>query len=258
MKIISWNVNGIRAAVKKGFEAFVDKHQPDVLCVQETKAHPEQVDAMLPEYSHHFWNSAIRKGYSGVAVFSKIEPLSVQYGMASEKYDDEGRVLTLEFEKYFVVTVYTPNSKHDLTRVDYRYKEWDPLFLKFVRNLEKMKPVVFCGDLNVAHKPIDLKNDKANMTTATRPGNPGFTNKEREGFDNIVAADFVDTFRHFYPDKEAEYSWWSYRAAARDRNVGWRIDYVCVSKTLQENLKSAFILQEVLGSDHCPVGIELK
>ena len=258
MKIISWNVNGIRAVLNKGFLDFVKKHDPDVLCLQETKAHPEQVDAMLSEYKHHFWNSAERKGYSGVVIFSKHEPLSVQYGMGLEGYDDEGRVLTLEFANYYVVTVYTPNAKHDLSRLDYRYNEWDPLFLQFVADLEKNKPVIFCGDLNVAHKEIDIARPDANKTTEKKPGSPGFTDKERKGFDNIVSAGFIDTFRHFHPEKTGEYSWWSYRSAARERNVGWRIDYVCVSEELKTQLKEAFILQDVYGSDHCPVGIELK
>lgn len=258
MKILSWNVNGIRAAMKKGFLDFVKKHEPDVLCLQETKAHPEQVDIGLADYPHHFWNSAEKKGYSGVAVFSKIEPLSVQYGIGIDDYDAEGRVLSLEFENFFVVTVYTPNAKPDLARLDYRYNEWDPLFLKFVSDLEKKKPVVFCGDLNVAHKEIDIARPDANKTTATKPGSPGFTDKERTGFDRILEAGFIDTFRHLHPDKKDEYSWWSYRAAARERNVGWRIDYVCASPRLSERLEDAFILQDVHGSDHCPVGIQLK
>ncbi|MFT7616098.1 MAG: exodeoxyribonuclease-3 [Candidatus Woesearchaeota archaeon] len=249
MKIISWNVNGIRAAIKKGFVDFVTEHQPDVLCIQETKAQPEQVDIHLEGYESHVWNSAERKGYSGTLIFSKTKPLSVTKGIGHE-VDNEGRVITVEFEKFYVVTVYTPNSKDDLSRIPLRYNEWDPLFLKHCKELEKKKPVVFCGDLNVAHEEIDLKNFKPNR------GKHGFTNEERERFSDFISAGFIDTFRHMYPE-EQKYSWWSMMGGARSRNVGWRIDYVCVSSVLMPKVKESFILNEVLGSDHCPVGIIL-
>ena len=247
LKIISWNVNGIRAVLKKGFLDFVKKEKPDILCVQETKAHPEQVDIQLSDYKHHFWNSAEKKGYSGTAVFSKIQPLTVTYGFGINEHDNEGRVITLEFNDFFLVNVYTPNSKHELLRLDYR-QEWDKEFLKHMKTLEKLKPVIFCGDLNVAHKEIDLANPKANRF------NPGFTDEERAGFDNYIKADFIDTFREFNQEPE-EYSWWSYRFNARVRNVGWRIDYFCISNQLRKQLKDAFILQNVIGSDHCPTGM---
>ncbi|MAG61123.1 exodeoxyribonuclease III [archaeon] len=257
LKIISWNVNGIRAVLKKGFEKFVQTHDPDILCIQETKAHPHQVDEILDNYEHHYWNSAEKKGYSGTAVFSKIKPLKVQYGLGIEELDKEGRVISLEFENYFLVNVYTPNSQRGLTRLEYRHKTWDVEFLKFVKNLEKDKPVIFCGDLNVAHKEIDLKNFKTNKTTKTRPGNAGFTDQERESFDKIIKAGFIDTFRYLYPEK-IQYTWWSYMFNARKKDVGWRIDYFCISKSLKNNLKDALILNEVMGSDHCPVGIEVE
>ena len=250
MKLISWNVNGIRAVIKKGFYDFVKEHNPDILCLQEVKAMPEQVTVALPDYPYHIWNSAERKGYSGVAIFSKIKPLTVIKGIG-HPVDDEGRVITAEFEKYYVVTVYTPNSKDDLSRIPLRHEEWDPIFLKHCRELEKKKPVIFCGDLNVAHQPLDIKRDKPNE------GKKGYTLEEREGFTNFVEAGFVDTFRHLYPDEE-KYSWWSYMGGARSRNVGWRIDYVIVSPKLVSDVTDAFILNDVMGSDHCPVGIVLK
>jgi exodeoxyribonuclease-3 len=256
MKIISWNVNGIRAVLKKGFIDFVKEENPDILCIQEIKAHPEQVNLVLENHPHHYWNSAERKGYAGTAIFSKIKPLSISKGIGHE-IDNEGRVLTLEFEKFYLVTVYVPNAKHDLSRISLRHKEWDPKFLEYCKELENKKPVIFCGDLNVAHKEIDLKNDKANRTTETKPGNPGFTDKEREGFSNFIEHGFIDTFRHFYPEEE-KYSWWSYRAGVRERNIGWRIDYFLTSPSLIESVKEAFILNEIFGSDHCPVGIKLK
>lgn len=252
MKIVSWNVNGIRACLGKGFLDFVKRENPDVICVQETKAHPEQVEMDLENYEHHFWNSAERKGYSGVAVFSKVKPISVKYGMGL--LDEEGRVITLEFDDYFLVTVYTPNSKPDLARVDFRYNEWDKHFLEHVKSLDK--PVIFCGDLNVAHEEIDLKNPQSNKTTATRPGNAGFTDKEREGFSNFLDAGYVDTFRHLYPDK-VKYSWWSYRFSARAKGIGWRIDYLLVDLKLINRVKDSRILDEVTGSDHCPVELVL-
>ena len=252
MKIVSWNVNGIRACIGKGFLDFVKKENPDIICVQETKAHPEQVDMTLEDYPHHYWNSAERKGYSGVAVFSKVKPISVKYGIGL--LDEEGRVITLEFDDYFLVTVYTPNSKPDLARVDFRYNEWDKHFLEHVKSLDK--PVIFCGDLNVAHEEIDLKNPQSNKTTATRPGNAGFTDKEREGFSNFLDAGYVDTFRHLYPDK-VKYSWWSYRFSARAKGIGWRIDYFLVDLKLINRVKDSRILDEVTGSDHCPVELVL-
>ncbi|MCX6129837.1 MAG: exodeoxyribonuclease III [Proteobacteria bacterium] len=249
-KLISWNVNGLRAVIKKGFEAFVLEENPDIICLQEIKAMADQVDLVLPGYEA-YWNSAEKKGYSGTAVFTRIKPLQVSTGLGISKHDKEGRVLTLEFEKAYLVNVYTPNSQNDLRRLPYRSKEWDRDFLSYVKSLELSKPVIFCGDLNVAHKEIDLANPKGNV------GNAGFTPEERLGFDNIIAAGFVDTFRHFNQEPK-NYSWWSYRTAARERNVGWRIDYFCVSSQLTPYLKSAAILPHVLGSDHCPVRLEVK
>lgn len=252
--IYSWNVNGIRAVMNKGFFDFIKEYSPDILCLQETKAYEEQVKIDMEQfgYTNKYWNSADKKGYSGVAVFSKIEPLSVEYGIEGlELSNTEGRVITCEFENYFVVTVYTPNAKDDLSRIPLRYEEWDPAFLRHCKQLEMKKPVIFCGDLNVAHESIDIKNDKANV------GKKGFTYEEREGFSNFVEAGFLDTFRTLYPEEE-KYSWWTYMGGARSRNVGWRIDYVCISKSLEEKLKDAKIHNEVMGSDHCPVSIELK
>jgi len=251
MKIISWNVNGIRAVIrKKNFFEFVSEQEPDIVCIQETKAHPDQVDMQLAEYPHHFWNAAEKKGYSGVAVFSKHEPKSVLYDIGIEKHDQEGRVLTLEFETFYLVTVYTPNSKRGLERLEYRQKEWDKDFLKFIKKLEKKKPVMFCGDLNVAHKEIDLARPKDNKRNA------GFTEEDRDGIDNIIKAGYIDSFREFEKG-EGHYTWWSNFNKARDRNIGWRIDYFCVSSKLRKNLKKAFILPKVMGSDHCPVGVEM-
>jgi len=250
LKLISWNVNGIRAAIKKGFMDYVAEESPDILCLQEIKAMHEQVDTEFPADYHAFWHSAVKKGYSGTAIFSRREPVDVLYGLGIEKHDQEGRVITLQFDDYYLVNVYTPNSKDELQRLDYRTQEWDVEFLKHVKTLEKKKPVIFCGDLNVAHKEIDLANPKTNRRNA------GFTDEERAGFDNIVDAGFIDTFREF--DKGPKnYTWWSYRAAARDRNVGWRIDYFCVSPSLRDRLEHAFIRPDVMGSDHCPVGILL-
>lgn len=250
MKLISWNVNGIRAAIKKGFLDYVKDENPDVIGLQEIKALKEQVDLELPGY-HLFWNSADRKGYSGTALFTKTEPLSHYVGIGMKEHDSEGRVVTLEFPGYYLVNVYTPNSKRELERLEYRM-EWDRQFLNFVKNLEKKKPVIFCGDLNVAHKEIDLAHPDANRRNA------GFTDEERHGFDNIVAAGFIDTFRHFYPEKRDQYTWWSVITGARARNVGWRIDYFCVSSSLKDQLKDALIRPQVMGSDHCPVGLILK
>ena len=256
-KLISWNVNGIRAIINKGFLDFVEKYNPDILCLQETKARPEQVELDLSEYPYKYWNWAEKKGYSGTAIFSKIEPLDVSYGLDISKHDSEGRVITLEYEKYHIVNVYTPNSKRELTRLPYRFKEWDPDFLNFVCSLEKSKPVIFCGDLNVAHTEIDLANPKTNKTTKSSPGNAGFTDEEREGFDNILSKGFIDTFRNFNSGS-GHYSWWSYRANARERNIGWRIDYFCLSPQLSSKLNNSIILPEVMGSDHAPILMELN
>ena len=256
-KLISWNVNGIRAAIKKGFLDFVEKYNPDILCLQETKARPEQVELELSRYPFKYWNWAEKKGYSGTAIFSKIEPFNVADGLDISKHDSEGRVITLEYKDYYLVNVYTPNSKRELTRLLYRYQEWDPAFLNYVWSLEKNKPVIFCGDLNVAHTEIDLANPKTNKTTKSSPGNAGFTNEEREGFDNIVARGFIDTFREFNSGS-GHYSWWSYRANARQRNIGWRIDYFCLSPQLRTQLHNSMILPEVMGSDHAPILMELN
>jgi len=253
MKIISWNVNGLRAVLRKGFLDFVKNENPDIICLQETKAHPEQVDLSLEEYPHHYWNSAEKKGYSGVAIFSKIKPLTVNYGIGI--LDEEGRVISLEFDNYYLITVYTPNSKRDLSRLDFRHYEWDQEFLEYIKNLPK--PVIFCGDLNVAHTEMDIKNPDSNKTTKTRPGNAGFTDKERESFDKILDAGFIDSFRHLNPE-EKKYSWWSYMFKARERNIGCRIDYFCINDSLKHKIKKADILTEVTGSDHAPILLELK
>ncbi len=253
MKIVSWNVNGIRAALKAGFVDFVKKRDPDVVCVQETKAPRDaEVDCALPAaYAHHYWNNADKAGYAGTAIFSKKKPLSVTKGIGIKKHDEEGRVLTAEFEDFYLVNVYVPNSKRDLSRLPYRQKEWDTDFLKYLKNLEKKKPVVFCGDLNVAHTELDLTNPKSNVK------NHGFTPEERAGFDAVVKAGFLDTFREF--EKEGgHYTWWSRLANCRARNIGWRIDYFLISPALRPRLKRSWILKDVMGSDHCPVEIELK
>ncbi len=250
MQIISWNVNGIRAALKKGFVDFVQKQNPDIICVGETKAPAGGMTIEIEGY-HEYWNNAVRPGYSGTAIFSKIKPKTVNNDLGISKHDQEGRVITAEYEKFYLVNVYVPNSKRALERLPYREKEWDVDFLKHVKKLEKKKPVIFCGDLNVAHKEIDLKNPKGNEK------NHGFTPQERKGFDNIVSAGFIDTFREFNKDG-GHYTWWSPMNKCRARNIGWRIDYVCMSEKLKAKLKKAFILNDVMGSDHCPVGIELS
>ncbi len=267
MKLASWNVNGIRAVVKKGtFQEFVKAERPDVICLQETKALKGQAEIDLKEYEE-YWNSAEKKGYSGTAIFVKKdievidelhglpEDLCKKYKLHDDSYGDpnkEGRVIALELEDFFVVTVYTPNAKDDLSRIPLRHKQWDPAFLDYMQRLEKTKPVVFCGDLNVAHTPDDLANPKQN------DGKKGFTEEERSGIDKMIAVGFVDSFRYFVPKGNGHYTWWSHFALSRERNVGWRIDYWFVSKSLLPRLKSAKILPDVTGSDHCPVVIELK
>ncbi len=250
MKLISWNVNGIRACVQKGFLDFFKEVDADIFCIQESKMQAGQLELELDGY-HQFWNYAEKKGYSGTAIFTKKAPISVQYGIGIEEHDQEGRVITLEYDDFYVVTVYTPNSQDGLKRLEYRMK-WESDFLAYLKKLEEKHPVIFCGDLNVAHKEIDLKNPKTNRK------NPGFTDEERGKFDDVLNAGFVDTFRHFYPDMENIYSWWSYRFSARAKNAGWRIDYFCVSECLKERLEDAKILTDILGSDHCPVELDLK
>lgn len=247
-KIISWNVNGLRACVNKGFLDFFKEIDADVFCVQETKLQEGQIDLDLDGY-HQYWNYAEKKGYSGTAMFTKDEPLSVKYGIGIEEHDKEGRVITAEFDTYYLVTCYTPNSQNELKRLDYRM-EWEDAFLKYLKELEKSKPVILCGDLNVAHTEIDLKNPKTNRKNA------GFTDEEREKMTTLLGSGFTDTFRYFYPNKEGVYSWWSYRFKAREKNAGWRIDYFISSKELNDKLISADIHTDILGSDHCP--IELK
>ena len=255
LKLISWNVNGIRAAINKGFMDFFDKINSDIFCLQETKARPEQVEIQLKGYND-YWNSAEKKGYSGTAVFSKVKPLEVYNGIGIEKHDNEGRVITANYEHFYLVNCYTPNSKRDLSRLNYRHDEWEVDFLDYLKQLEKQKPVVLCGDLNVAHTEDDLANPQSNKTTKSRPGNAGFTDQERTSFNNLVNAGFIDTFREFTKGN-GHYSWWSYMGKSRDRNVGWRIDYFMISRKLLPNLVSAKILPDILGSDHCPVEIEL-
>lgn len=248
VKLISWNVNGIRAVLSKNFMEFFDQHRPDILCLQETKAQPEQVELEIPGY-YGYWNSAVKKGYSGTAIYTKFEPISVELGLGIEEHDQEGRVITLEYEECYLVTVYTPNSQNALRRLEYRTEKWDKAFLEHLLKLDKKKPVIFCGDLNVAHKEIDLANPASNVKSA------GFTPQERASFTNILGAGFVDTFRLFNQEPH-QYSWWSYRTKARERNVGWRIDYFCASERLKPQLEKAEILSDVMGSDHCPVLLE--
>ena len=249
-KLISWNVNGLRACVTKGFLDYFREADADLFCLQERKLQAGQIDLPLPGY-HQYWNYAEKKGYSGTAMFTKEEPLSVSCGIGAEEHDKEGRVITAEFPDYYVVTCYTPNSQDGLARLPYR-REWNAAFLAYLKGLEEKKPVVFCGDLNVAHREIDLKNPKTNRKNA------GFTDEEREDFTALLDAGFIDTFRYFYPDAEGIYSWWSYRFKAREKNAGWRIDYFCVSESLKDRLESASIHTEVYGSDHCPVEVVLK
>ena len=253
MKLISWNVNGIRAVAKKDFFEQIKRLNPDVLCLQETKAQDDQVIETLKtlEGYHVYSNSAVKKGYSGTAIISKTKPLTIFSDINNHEYDQEGRVLTAEFEDFYLTVVYVPNSGSELKRLDYR-QAWDAEFLTYLKKLEEKKPVIVCGDLNVAHKPIDLAHPKANYNKYA-----GFMQEEIDGMDNYIKAGFVDTFRYFYPDKEKAYSWWSYRGGARERNVGWRIDYFLVSQSLIKNVKKAEILPEEYGSDHCPVSIEI-
>ena len=250
MKLISWNVNGLRACVQKGFEEFFKSADADIFCIQETKLQEGQID-FKPEGYYQYWNYAEKKGYSGTAVFTKTEPIEVSLGIGIEEHDKEGRVITLEFDGFYLVTVYTPNSQNELKRLDYRMK-WEDDFLNYLKRLEESKPVVFCGDLNVAHKEIDLKNPKTNRKNA------GFTDEERGKMTALLDSGFVDTFRYFYPDREGIYSWWSYRFQARSKNAGWRIDYFLVSDCLKDRLADAQIYTDVMGSDHCPVGLILK
>ena len=250
MKFMSWNVNGIRACVNKGFMNFFNESQADIFCIQESKMQEGQILLDTPGY-HQYWNYALKKGYSGTAVFTKKEPLSVSYGMGIKEHDEEGRLITLEFENFYFVTCYTPNSKQGLERLSYRM-EWEDAFRSYLKSLDEKKPLVLCGDLNVAHKEIDLKNPKTNHKNA------GFTDEERQKFSELLDAGFIDTYRYFYPDKEGVYSWWSYRFKAREKNAGWRIDYFLVSDALKKSLKDAKILTDVTGSDHCPVELDIE
>lgn len=249
-KMISWNVNGLRAVCQKGFVDIFNELNADIFCIQETKLQEGQIDLNLPGYEM-YWNYAEKKGYSGTAVFTRIKPISVTKGIGIEEHDKEGRVITLEFEDYYLITVYTPNSQTELARLDYRMK-WENDFKDYLKSLEEKKPIVVCGDLNVAHKEIDLKNPKTNRKNA------GFTDEEREKFTKLLQAGFIDTFRYFYPEEEGRYSWWSYRFSARKKNAGWRIDYFLVSEALKDKLKSADILSDIMGSDHCPVELVLE
>ena len=249
MKFISWNVNGIRACAGRGFMDFFQETDADIFCIQETKMQEGQLELDTPGY-HQYWNYAKKKGYSGTAIFTKQEPISVSYGLGIEEHDQEGRVITLEFEDFYFITVYTPNSQSELARLDYRMK-WEEDFLTYLKKLEETKPVIFCGDLNVAHTEIDLKNPKTNRKNA------GFTDEERQKFTELLNAGFVDTFRYFYPDQEGIYSWWSYRFKAREKNAGWRIDYFLASKRLDGQLKAATIHTDIFGSDHCPVEVDI-
>ncbi len=250
MKLISWNVNGLRACMNKGFKDFMDNVDADIFCVQETKMQREQADFVFPGYEE-YWNSAEKKGYSGTAVFSKNKPLSVTYGLGIAEHDKEGRVITAEYDDFYLVNVYTPNAQRGLERLAYRM-EWEDAFRKYVTELDQQKPVIICGDLNVAHNEIDLKNFKTNV------GNAGFTYEERGKMTELLQAGFVDSFRFLYPDKEGAYSWWSYMFKAREKNAGWRIDYFVVSEKLADRIEDAVIYPEIMGSDHCPVGLILK
>ena len=249
MKFVSWNVNGLRACVQKGFSDFFKEIDADIFAIQETKLQPEQIDLQFDGYTSYY-NSAVKKGYSGVAIYTKKQPLKVTYGMGQEEHDQEGRMITLEYENFYFITVYTPNSKKELARLDYRMV-WEDAFRDYIQTLQKDKPVVICGDLNVAHKEIDLKNPKTNRKNA------GFSDEERAKFGELLDIGLIDTFRYFYPDQEGIYSWWSYMFKAREKNAGWRIDYFLTSASLNEKLVDAKIYTDVFGSDHCPVGVEI-
>ncbi|WP_144546911.1 exodeoxyribonuclease III [Bacillus sp. X1(2014)] len=250
MKFVSWNVNGLRACVKKGFLDYFQEVAADIFCVQETKLQEGQINLELDGY-HQYWNYAIKKGYSGTAVFTKNKPLSVRYGVGTDESEDEGRILTLEFDDFFLVNVYTPNSQRDLARINFRL-EWEDRILQHIKELDQLKPVILCGDLNVAHQEIDLRNPKSNL------GNSGFTEEERGKMTSLLAEGFIDSYRHFHPDQEGAYTWWSYMAKVRERNIGWRIDYFIVSEKLQERLKNVDIHCNVMGSDHCPIILEIN
>ena len=247
MKLISWNVNGIRACVNKGFKEFFNNVDADIFCIQETKCQPEQIELNFEGYKS-YWNSAEKKGYSGTAIFTKKEPINVTYGIGIEEHDKEGRVITLEFKDFYMVNIYTPNAKRGLERLGYR-QIWEDEIKKYLMKLNKTKPVIICGDLNVAHNEIDLKNPKSNR------GNAGFTDEEREKMTQLLKAGFIDSFRFLYPDKTDSYTWWSYMGRAREKNVGWRIDYFIVSQDIKDEIKEAMIYPEVMGSDHCPIGL---
>ncbi len=254
MKLISWNVNGLRAVVTKGFKEFFDNVDADIFCLQETKLQEEQVDKNIKSIFNgynEYWNCAEKKGYSGTAVFSKIKPINVIYGIGIEEHDKEGRVITLEFDKFYLVNCYTPNSKRELERLDYRM-QWEDAFRNYLLKLNETKPVIMCGDLNVAHNEIDLKNPKTNHRNA------GFTDEERDKMTKLLNAGFTDSFRYLYPEKEGCYSWWSYMFHAREKNAGWRIDYFIVSNSINKNIKESTIYSDIMGSDHCPVGIEIE
>ena len=253
MKLISWNVNGLRASVNKGFKEFFEEIQADVFCIQETKMQVEQLNIIIESIFqgyHQYWNSAEKKGYSGTAIFTKKEPISVQYGLGIEEHDKEGRLITLEYDNFYIVNCYTPNSKRELERLPYRMI-WEDEVRKYLISLDKIKPVIYCGDLNVAHKEIDLKNDKANI------GNSGFTYEERDKMTELLKSGFIDTFRYKYPEKDDAYTWWSYMGRAREKNIGWRIDYFIVSNRIKEKIEDAKIHSNILGSDHCPVELDI-
>jgi len=259
MKFISWNVNGIRAwAQKEGTLNFLKKEKADIICFQETKAQREQIESLklFQDYPFRYWHSAEKKGYSSTGLLSKIEAIKTWFGMENAPIENEGRIINAEFKKFILVNVYTPNAKPDLSRLSLRYEEWDRTFLRHLKKLEKKKPVIVCGDFNVAHEAIDLARPDANKTTATKPGSAGFTDQERERFSDFLQAGFIDSFRFLHPEK-IQYSWWSLRTRARERNVGWRIDYFLVSSQLKDKIKTAKIYDQVQGSDHCPIGLEL-
>ena len=250
MKLISWNVNGIRACLNKGFDEFFKSTDADIFCIQETKCRPEQVEWLEYEGYMSYWNSAEKKGYSGTAVFTKIKPIAVTYGIGIEEHDQEGRVITMEYEDFYLVNVYTPNSKRELERLDYR-QVWEDAMREYLLKLDKKKPVIMCGDLNVAHNEIDLANPKTNTQNA------GFTIEERTKMTELLDAGFTDSYRYLYPEKEGKYTWWSYMRKSREKNIGWRIDYFIVSDRIKEKIKEASIYDDVLGSDHCPIGLEI-